>query len=107
MIRRPPRSTRTDTLFPYTTLCRSAVFNFEGGCYAKMICLSAEAEPEIHATMQRFGTILENVVMHPETRALDLDDASLAENSRGAYPIHFIPNASCENMGPEIGRAHV
>ena len=78
----------------------TAVFNFEGGCYAKMIRLSAEAEPEIHATTQRFGTILENVVMHPETRALDLDDASLAENSRGAYPIHFIPNASCDNMGP-------
>ena len=78
----------------------SAVFNFEGGCYAKMIRLSAEAEPEIHATTRRFGTILENVVMDPETRALDLDDASLAENSRGAYPIHFIPNASAENMGP-------
>ena len=78
----------------------TAVFNFEGGCYAKMIRLSAEAEPEIHATTQRFGTILENVVMHPETRALDLDDATLAENSRGAYPIHFIPNASDENMGP-------
>ncbi|KRA79737.1 phosphoenolpyruvate carboxykinase [Altererythrobacter sp. Root672] len=77
----------------------TAVFNFEGGCYAKMIHLSAEAEPEIHAATRRFGTILENVVMHPETRALDLDDASLAENSRGAYPIHFIPNASCENMG--------
>lgn len=78
----------------------TAVFNFEGGCYAKMIRLSAEAEPEIHATTRRFGTILENVVMDPETRALDLDDASLAENSRGAYPIHFIPNASAENMGP-------
>ncbi len=78
----------------------TAVFNFEGGCYAKMIHLSAEAEPEIHATTQRFGTILENVVMHPETRALDFDDASLAENSRGAYPIDFIPNASHDNMGP-------
>jgi phosphoenolpyruvate carboxykinase (ATP) len=78
----------------------TAVFNFEGGCYAKMIRLSAEAEPEIHATTQRFGTILENVVMHPETRTLDLDDDTLAENSRGAYPIHFIPNASAENMGP-------
>src|SRR3546814_17786792 len=65
-----------------------------------MSWLSAEAEPEMHATTQRIGTILENVVMHPETRALDLDDASLAENSRGAYPIHFIPKASCENMGP-------
>lgn len=78
----------------------TAVFNFEGGCYAKMIRLSAEAEPEIYATTRRFGTILENVVMDPETRTLDLDDASLAENSRGAYPIHFIPNASSENMGP-------
>jgi len=78
----------------------TAVFNFEGGCYAKMIRLSAEAEPEIHATTRRFGTVLENVVMDPETRRLDLDDASLAENSRGAYPIHFIPNASADNMGP-------
>lgn len=78
----------------------TAIFNFEGGCYAKMIRLSAEAEPEIHATTRRFGTILENVVMHPDSRALDLDDPSLAENSRGAYPIHFIPNASPDNMGP-------
>jgi len=77
-----------------------AVFNFEGGCYAKMIRLSAEAEPEIHATTKRFGTVLENVVMDPETRILDLDDNSLAENSRGAYPIDFIPNASAANMGP-------
>ncbi|MDE8654665.1 phosphoenolpyruvate carboxykinase [Novosphingobium album (ex Liu et al. 2023)] len=78
----------------------TAVFNFEGGCYAKMIRLSAEAEPEIYATTRRFGTILENVVMDPEARSLDLDDASLAENSRGAYPIHFIPNASADNIGP-------
>jgi phosphoenolpyruvate carboxykinase (ATP) len=78
----------------------SAVFNFEGGCYAKMIRLSPEAEPEIYATTRRFGTVLENVVIDPETRALDLDDASLAENSRGAYPIDFIPNSSAENMGP-------
>ena len=76
------------------------VFNFEGGCYAKMIRLSAEAEPEIFATTKRFGTVLENVVMHPVTRELDLDDATLAENSRGAYPIDFIPNSSAENMGP-------
>ena len=76
------------------------VFNFEGGCYAKMIRLSAEAEPEIFATTKRFGTVLENVVMDPETRELDLDDATLAENSRGAYPIDFIPNSSAENMGP-------
>ncbi len=78
----------------------TAVFNFEGGCYAKMIRLSAEAEPEIYATTKRFGTVLENVVMDPETRELDLGDASLAENSRGAYPIDFIPNSSEHNMGP-------
>ena len=77
-----------------------AVFNFEGGCYAKMIRLSAEAEPEIFATTRRFGTVLENVVIDPDSRALDLDDATLAENSRGAYPIDFIPNASADNMGP-------
>jgi phosphoenolpyruvate carboxykinase (ATP) len=78
----------------------TAVFNFEGGCYAKMIRLSAEAEPEIYATTKRFGTVLENVVMDEATRMLDLDDSSLAENTRGAYPIHFIPNCSAENMGP-------
>jgi phosphoenolpyruvate carboxykinase (ATP) len=77
----------------------TAVFNFEGGCYAKMIRLSAEAEPEIFATSKRFGTVLENVVMDPVTRRLDLHDNSLAENSRGAYPIDFIPNASDDNMG--------
>ena len=77
----------------------NGVFNFEGGCYAKMINLSAEAEPEIYATTQRFGTVLENVVMDPVTRQLDLNDNSLAENSRGAYPLSFIPNAS------ETGRA--
>ncbi len=78
----------------------TAVFNFEGGCYAKMIRLSAEAEPEIFATTNRFGTILENVVIDPETREIDLDDNRLAENSRGSYPIDFIPNASADNMGP-------
>ncbi|MCH7860762.1 MAG: phosphoenolpyruvate carboxykinase (ATP), partial [Proteobacteria bacterium] len=78
----------------------TAVFNFEGGCYAKMINLSAEAEPEIFATTKRFGTVLENVVMDEESRALDLADNSLAENSRGAYPIDFIPNTSERNLGP-------
>jgi len=78
----------------------TAVFNFEGGCYAKMIRLSPEAEPEIYATTRRFGTVLENVVIDEATRELDLDDASLAENSRGAYPIDFIPNASKDNLGP-------
>ena len=78
----------------------TAVFNFEGGCYAKMIRLSEEAEPEIYATTKRFGTVLENVVMDPATRELDLDDNSLAENTRGAYPIDFIPNTSEKNLGP-------
>ncbi|MBL4838502.1 MAG: phosphoenolpyruvate carboxykinase [Kordiimonadaceae bacterium] len=76
-----------------------SVFNFEGGCYAKLINLSAEAEPEIYATTKRYGTVVENVVMDEETRALDLDDNSLAENTRAAYPIHFIPNTSEHNRG--------
>lgn len=78
----------------------TAVFNFEGGCYAKMIRLDPTSEPEIYATTRRFGTILENVVMDAATRELDFDDASLAENSRGSYPIDFIPNASKDNLGP-------
>jgi phosphoenolpyruvate carboxykinase (ATP) len=78
----------------------TAVFNFEGGCYAKMINLSAEAEPEIFATTRRFGTVLENVVMDEASRTLDFADNSLAENSRGAYPIDFIPNTSERNLGP-------
>ncbi|MBT8432070.1 MAG: phosphoenolpyruvate carboxykinase [Altererythrobacter sp.] len=78
----------------------TAVFNFEGGCYAKMIRLSEEAEPEIYATTRRFGTVLENVVMDPQTRELDFDDNTLAENTRGAYPIDFIPNTSEHNLGP-------
>jgi phosphoenolpyruvate carboxykinase (ATP) len=65
-----------------------------------MIRLSAESEPEIYATTKRFGTVLENVVIDPVTRELDLDDPTLAENSRGAYPIDFIPNSSAGNMGP-------
>ncbi len=75
------------------------VFNFEGGCYAKMIRLSAEAEPQIYATTRRFGTVLENVVIDPATRALNFDDASLTENSRGAYPIEFIDNAVPTGIG--------
>ncbi|MEO5708056.1 MAG: phosphoenolpyruvate carboxykinase [Alteraurantiacibacter sp.] len=77
-----------------------AVFNFEGGCYAKMINLSEEGEPEIYATTKMFGTILENVAMDPATRELDFDDNSKTENTRGAYPIEFIPNSSVENLGP-------
>jgi phosphoenolpyruvate carboxykinase (ATP) len=69
------------------------VFNFEGGCYAKTIRLSAEAEPQIYATTRRFGTVLENVVIDPETRALNLDDDRQTENTRAAYPIAFIENA--------------
>ncbi len=68
------------------------VFNFEGGCYAKMIRLSATAEPDIYATTKRFGTVLENVVMDADTRALDLDDDRFTENTRGAYPISYIDN---------------
>lgn len=75
------------------------VFNFEGGCYAKMIRLSAEAEPQIYATSRRFGTVLENVVVDDATRRLDLDDASLTENTRGAYPIDFIENAAPGGVG--------
>ncbi len=77
-----------------------AVFNFEGGCYAKMINLSAEGEPEIYATTKMFGTILENVAMDEATRELDFTDASKTENTRGAYPIEFIPNHSEKNLGP-------
>lgn len=75
------------------------IFNFEGGCYAKMIRLSAEAEPQIYATTRRFGTVLENVVLDPDSRALHLDDASLTENTRGAYPIEFIDNAVSSGSG--------
>jgi phosphoenolpyruvate carboxykinase (ATP) len=70
----------------------TGVFNFEGGCYAKVIHLSPEGEPEIYATTRRFGTVLENVVVDPETRSLDLDSAAITENTRASYPIHFIPN---------------
>jgi phosphoenolpyruvate carboxykinase (ATP) len=75
------------------------VFNFEGGCYAKTIRLSAEAEPQIYATTRRFGTVLENVVIDPETRELDLDDDRYTENTRAAYPITFIENAVPSGQG--------
>jgi phosphoenolpyruvate carboxykinase (ATP) len=70
------------------------IFNFEGGCYAKAIKLNAEAEPAIYATTQRFGTVLENVVFDSLTRVCDFNDGSKTENTRAAYPLHFIPNAS-------------
>lgn len=69
------------------------VFNFEGGCYAKVIGLSEAAEPEIHATTRMFGTILENVTFDPITRLIDLDDDSITENTRASYPLEFIANA--------------
>lgn len=71
----------------------NGIFNFEGGCYAKAIKLSAEAEPEIYAATRRFGTVLENVILD-ENRVPDFNDTSLTENTRSAYPLHFIPNAS-------------
>jgi phosphoenolpyruvate carboxykinase (ATP) len=76
----------------------NGIFNFEGGCYAKTIRLSAEAEPEIYSTTQRWGSVLENVKVDPETRLPDFDDASLTENGRVAYPMHFIPNASATGL---------
>jgi phosphoenolpyruvate carboxykinase (ATP) len=71
----------------------NGVFNFEGGCYAKVIGLSESAEPEIYATTRRFGTILENVPFDPITRLIDLDDDSITENTRASYPLEFIANA--------------
>jgi len=75
------------------------VFNFEGGCYAKTIRLSPSAEPDIFATTRRFGTVLENVVVDPATRALNLDDDRYTENTRAAYPISFIANAVSSGRG--------
>ncbi len=74
------------------------VFNFEGGCYAKVIRLSPTAEPQIYATTKMFGTILENVVFDPVTRSIDLDDESITENTRGSYPLEYISNAVPEKM---------
>jgi len=68
------------------------VFNFEGGCYAKVIRLSSEQEPEIYATTKKYGTILENVVYDPVSRQIDLEDDRITENTRASYPLEFIPN---------------
>jgi len=70
------------------------IFNFEGGCYAKTIRLSQSAEPEIYSACNRFGSVLENVVLKPGSQEPDFDDAKITENSRGAYPLNFIDNAS-------------
>ncbi len=75
------------------------VFNFEGGCYAKVIDLAAEKEPMIFAATKRFGTILENVALDIKTRHIDFSDASLTENTRAAYPIQAIPNAIYPGVG--------
>ena len=73
--------------------CDDGVFNFENGCYAKVINLSASAEPEIYTCTRRFGTILENVVFDPTSRRLDLDDETLTENTRASYPLTYIANS--------------
>jgi phosphoenolpyruvate carboxykinase (ATP) len=74
-------------------------FNFEGGCYAKTINLSAEAEPEIYGTTSKFATVVENMVYDPDTLELDFDDASLTQNMRCAYPLDYISNASSTGLG--------
>ena len=73
---------------------QNGIFNFEGGCYAKTIKLSKEAEPEIYAAANSWGTVLENVILHPETRHPNFDDGSLTENTRAAYPLDCVSNAS-------------
>jgi phosphoenolpyruvate carboxykinase (ATP) len=75
------------------------IFNFEGGCYAKVIQLSPTAEPQIYAATHRFGSILENVIYDPVTRLLDLDDDEITENTRASYPLNFIENALPTGMG--------
>lgn len=77
----------------------NGIFNFEGGCYAKVIHLSSSAEPQIYACTRRFGTVLENVALDPTTRVIDLDDESRTENTRASYPLEFIDNAVPEKQG--------
>jgi phosphoenolpyruvate carboxykinase (ATP) len=77
----------------------TGTFNFEGGCYAKTINLSAEAEPEIFATISKFGTVVENMVFDPETKEIDFTDESLTANTRCAYPLDYISNASPTALG--------
>ena len=77
----------------------AGVFNFEGGCYAKVINLSPEGEPDIYRTTQMFGTILENVVLDPITRKVKFEDQSITENTRASYPLHYIPNAAPNGRG--------
>ncbi len=77
----------------------SGVFNFEDGCYAKVIQLSAASEPQIYSAVHRFGAILENVVYDPVTRYIDLDDDAITENTRASYPLEYIENAVPEKTG--------
>jgi phosphoenolpyruvate carboxykinase (ATP) len=77
----------------------NGVFNFEAGCYAKVIKLSPSAEPQIHACTRRFGTILENVVLDAASRNIDLDDDSISENTRASYPLEYIENTAMERRG--------
>jgi phosphoenolpyruvate carboxykinase (ATP) len=77
----------------------NGIFNFEGGCYAKTISLSPDAEPEIYATTKKFGTVIENMVFDPDTKELDFEDDSLTANMRCAYPLEYISNASATALG--------
>ncbi len=78
----------------------TGVYNFEGGCYAKMIDITPESEPEIYETTEQFGTILENVIVDPETREPDFSDASITRNTRGSYPLHALSNVAADGQGP-------
>lgn len=79
---------------------KDGVFNFEDGCFAKVINLSEEAEPQIYACTQKFGTLLENVIYDPVSREVDLDDDQITKNTRASYPLHFIDNAFLDKRGP-------
>jgi phosphoenolpyruvate carboxykinase (ATP) len=85
----PERSLIGDDEHGWST---EGTFNFEGGCYAKVINLSADNEPDIYRTTQMFGTILENVVLDPITRKVKFEDQSITENTRASYPLHYIPH---------------
>ena len=75
------------------------VYNFEGGCYAKMIDITPESEPEIHATTQEFGTILENVILDDDTRTPDFSDDTITQNTRGSYPLSTLPHTAADGQG--------
>jgi phosphoenolpyruvate carboxykinase (ATP) len=78
---------------------KDGIFNFEGGCYAKVINLSPESEPDIYRTTQMFGTVLENVVLDPATKRVRFSDQSITENTRASYPLHYIPNYVATGRG--------